>query len=70
MYLHFIQFLHGRRPEVELLALDTELERTLINMKKMRKVEKTLMVEQEETNQNVLVVGPDRPQRQRTMKDF
>ena len=42
-----------RRLEVELLPLDTELERTLRNLKKVRIVAKTaVMAEQEETNQN------------------
>ena len=41
-----------RRLEVELLPLDTELERTLRNLKKVRVVEAVVMAEQEETNQN------------------
>ena len=51
-----------RRLEVELLPLDTELERTLRNLKKVRIVAKTtVMVEQEETNQNEPVVVAERP---------
>ena len=59
-----------RRLEAELLPLDMELERTLRNLKKLRKVETTLMAEQEGTNQNVSVIALDRPQRQRTIEDF
>ena len=42
-----------KRPEAELLPLDTELERTLRNLKKMRIAEVVAMVEQEGTNQHV-----------------
>ena len=35
-----------RRPEVELLPLDIELERTLRNLKKVGIVEVSIMVEQ------------------------
>ena len=38
-----------RRPKVEFLPLDTELERTLRNLKKVRIVEVSVMVEQGET---------------------
>ena len=44
-----------RRPEVEQLPLDTELERTLRNLKKVRIVEAITMAEQEGTDQHVLV---------------
>ena len=59
-----------RRLEAELLSLDTKLERTLRNMKKVRVAKVAVMVEQEETNQNESVVVAERPQRQRTMEDF
>ena len=42
----------NRRPEAELLPLDTELERTLRNLKKVRLAKATVMVEQEEINHN------------------
>ena len=60
-----------RRPEVEQLPLDTELERTLRNLKKVRIVEAITMAEQEGTDQHVLVKPTiERPLRQRTMEDF
>ena len=60
-----------RRPEAELLPLDTKIERTLRIVKKMSAIEATTMAEQREGNQNILVVVTDRPQqRQRTMEDF
>ena len=43
-----------RRPEVELLPLDTELERTLRNLKKVRIAEVVAMAEQEGVDQHVL----------------
>ena len=51
-----------RKPEAELLPLDTELERTLRNLKKVRFDEAVVMVEQRETQQNILVVADDIPQ--------
>ena len=60
-----------KRPEVELLPLDIELESTLRNLKKVRVIEEAVMVEQREGIQNISVVAIDRPQpRQRMMEDF
>ena len=59
-----------RKPEVELLPLDTELERTLRNLKKVSFAEVVVMVEQREIQHNIPVVAVDRPQGQRTMEDF
>ena len=60
-----------RRLEAELQPLDTEIERTLRNLKKVRAVEATTMVEKKEGNQNVPIVAIDRPQqRKRIMEDF
>ena len=42
-----------RRPEAELLPLDTEFERTLRNLKKVRVVETIAMADQEGTGQHV-----------------
>ena len=39
-----------RKPEAELLPLETELERTLRNLKKVRKDETVVMVEQRRFN--------------------
>ena len=48
---HFNHSYMHKRPEVELLPMDTELRRTLSNLKKVRIVTKTaVMAEQEETN--------------------
>ena len=44
-----------RRPEAELLPLDTELERTLRNLKKVRVVEAVAMADQEGIDQHVPV---------------
>ena len=52
-----------KRLEVKLLPLDTELERTLRNLKKVRITEVSVMAEQGETQQNTLVVAAERPQR-------
>ena len=37
-----------RKPKVELLPLDTKLEKTLRNMKKVRSAESAVMAEQRE----------------------
>ena len=59
-----------KRPEAELLPLDNELERTLRNIRKVRLAEASVMVEQRETHQNILIMEANRPRRQRTMEDF
>ena len=60
-----------RRPEAELLSLDTELERTLRNLRKVRVAEAVDMADQEGTDQHVPVEPTtERPQRQRIMEDF
>ena len=59
-----------RKPEVELLPLDTELERALRNLKKVRSAESIIMVEKQETHKNIPALAIERPQRQRTMEDF
>ena len=59
------------RSEAELLPLDTEIEKTLRNLKKVIEVEKAAMAEQREVNQNIPIVAAGVPQqRQRTMEDF
>ena len=61
----------NRRPEAELLPLDSKLGRTLRNMKKVRVAKAVVMVDQEGTDQHVLEKPTTkRPQRQRTMEDF
>ena len=60
-----------RKPEVELLPLDTELERTLRNIRKVKSVESTTMAEQRVILQPIPEeVVAERPQRQMTMEDF
>ena len=51
-----------RRLEAELLSLDTEIEKTLGNLKKVRAAEEVVMAEHREGNQNIPVVTIDRPQ--------
>ena len=43
-----------RKPEVELLPLDIELERTLRNLRKVKSVESTTMADQRERMQHIL----------------
>ena len=59
-----------RKPELELVPLDTELERTLRNLKKIRFVEAVVMAWQREIQQHILVEVVDIPQGQRTTKYF
>ena len=42
-----------QRSEAELLPLDTNIDKTLRNLKKVREIEKVAMVEQREVNQNI-----------------
>ena len=60
-----------RRPESEPLLVDTEIEITLRNLKKVKPVEKAVMADQEGTNRHIPIEQvAERPQRQRTMEDF
>ena len=49
-----------KRPKAELLPLETKLERTLINFKKVRVAEETVMAKHREGNQNIHVVATNR----------
>ena len=49
-----------RKPKAELLPLNTELERTLINLKKVRFAE--AMAQQKEIQQNIPIVAVEKPQ--------
>ena len=54
-----------------MLPVDTQIERTLKNPKKVRVAEKVDMTEQEETGQNVPTETiAKRPQRQKTIEDL
>ena len=60
-----------RKPEADLLPLDTEIERTLRNMRKVTSAESTSMENQRERLQPVPEEAEtERPQRQITMEDF
>ena len=52
-----------RKLEAELLPLDTELERTPRNLKKVRIVEALVMAKKRETHQNIPIVATERTQR-------
>ena len=60
-----------RKPESELLPLDTELERTLRNPRKVKSVETTTMENQRERVQPIPEEAEiERPQRQMTIENF
>ena len=59
-----------KRPEVKLLPLDTEIERTLRNLEKLRSTEEASMVEQREGNQNISIIVTDRPQQRQNYGRF
>ena len=60
-----------RKPEVELLPLDTELKKTLRNLRKVKRAESTTMVEQREIQKPIPgETVAERPQRQMNIKDF
>ena len=60
-----------KKLEAELLPLDTELERTLRNLRKAKSADSTIMANQRERMQLIREeVEIERPQRQMTMEDF
>ena len=60
-----------RKPEEDLLPLDTKLERTLRNLRKVKSVESITMENQRERLQPIQEEAEAyRPQRQMTMEDF
>ena len=62
-----------RKPKADLLPLDTKLERTLRNLRKVESVESTTMENQRERLKPIpeeAEAKADRPQRQMTMEDF
>ena len=60
-----------RKSEADLLPLDTKIEKTLRNLRKVTSVESTNMENQREILQPILEEAePDRPQRQMMMEDF
>ena len=59
-----------RKPEVDLLPLDTEIKRTLKNLRKVTSVESTSMANQRERLQPIPEEAvTDGPQRKMTMED-
>ena len=58
-----------RKSEVDLLPLDTEIERTLNNMRKVTSAESTRMANQREILQAIPEEEAERPQRPNTMED-
>ena len=60
-----------RRPVAELLPLDTEIERTLQNMRRITSAESINMANQREILQTILEEEEvERPQRPNTMEEF
>ena len=60
-----------KKPEADLLPLDTEIEKTLRNLRKVTSVESTSMENQREILQPIPEEAKtDRPQRQIAMEDF
>ena len=59
-----------RKQESKLVPLDTELERTLKNLKKVKVAETVIMAKQREIQLQIPTKEVNRPQRQRTMEDF
>ena len=60
-----------RKPETKLLPFDTELERTLRNLRKVKSAESKTMADQRERMQPIPKVAEvERPRRQMTMEDF
>ena len=60
-----------RKLEANLLPLDTEIERTLRNLRKITSAEAKSMENQREILQPILEEAEtEKPQRQMTMKDF
>ena len=60
-----------RKLEVDLLPLDTEIERTLENMRKITSAEPKSMANQRERLHPILKEAEtERPQRKMTMEDF
>ena len=60
-----------RKPEADLLPLDTEIERTRRNLRKVTSVESASMENQRERLKPIIEEAETgRPQRQMTMEDF
>ena len=53
-----------------MVPLDTEFEKKMRNLKKVRFAEAVVMAEQREIHQKIPTEAVDRPQGKRTMEDF
>ena len=71
MCLYFRKILNALKPEADLMPSNTEIERTLRNLRKVTRVEYTSMANRRERLQPIpKEVETGRPQRKMTMKDF
>ena len=72
MCFYFWKILNAhRKPEADLLPLDTQIEKTLRNLRKVTSAESTSMENQRERLQPIpKEAETNRPQRKRTMEDF
>ena len=59
-----------RKPESDMFPLDTELERTLRNLRKVRSVETTIMVDERMGQTVEQEIATERPLIQDTMEDL
>ena len=59
-----------RKPESDLFPLDTKLERTLRNLRKVRSAETTIMAEERMGQTIEQETTTERPPMQDTMEDF
>ena len=59
-----------RKPESYMFPLDTELERTLRNLRKVRRVETTMMAKERMGQTVKQETATERPLMQDTMEDF
>ena len=62
-------FMH-KKPESDLFPLDTELERTLRNLRKVRSAETTIMADERMGQIVEQETAAERPPMQDTMEDF
>ena len=62
-------FMH-KKPESDLFPLDTELERTLMNLRKVRSTETTIMADERIGQIVEQETAAERPPMQDTMEDF
>ena len=59
-----------RKPKAKLLPLDTKLERTLRNLRKVKSAKSTTVADQREMQPIPKEADVERPRRQMTMENF